>query len=101
MVEIALRLGLEYLPETESFMNYAKVVASNHYSFDLMYAKSRRQESQMHILAESLDEGLIGVNETGDIFVCNKKACQIARISGYGKEGGRGISLYSFLSGTP
>lgn len=30
MVEIALRLGLEYLPETESFMNYAKVVASNH-----------------------------------------------------------------------
>ena len=81
MVEIALRLGLEYLPETESFMNYAKVVASNHYSFDLMYAKSRRQESQMHILAESLDEGLIGVNETGDIFVCNKKACQIARIS--------------------
>ena len=36
MVEIALRLGLEYLPETESFMNYAKVVASNHYSFDLM-----------------------------------------------------------------
>ena len=81
MVEIALRLGLEYLPETESFMNYAKVVASNHYSFDLMYAKSRRQESQMHILAESLDEGLIGVNETGDIFVCNKKACQIARIT--------------------
>lgn len=73
MVEIALRLGLEYLPETESFMNYAKVVASNHYSFDLMYAKSRRQESQMHILAESLDEGLIGVNETGEVLSVTKR----------------------------
>ena len=94
MVEIALRLGLEYLPETESFMNYAKVVASNHYSFDLMYAKSRRQESQMHILAESLDEGLIGVNETGDIFVCNKKECQIARISEELTMGNKGEEVF-------
>lgn len=97
MVEIALRLGLEYLPETESFMNYAKVVASNHYSFDLMYAKSRRQESQMHILAESLDEGLIGVNETGDIFVCNKKACQIARISEELTMGKKGEEVFTYI----
>ncbi len=97
MVEIALRLGLEYLPETESFMNYAKVVASNHYSFDLMYAKSRRQESQMHILAESLDEGLIGVNETGDIFVCNKKACQIARISEKLTMGKKGEEVFPYI----
>lgn len=97
MVEIALRLGLEYLPETESFMNYAKVVASNHYSFDLMYAKSRRQESQMHILAESLDEGLIGVNETGDIFVCNKKACQISRISEELTMGKKGEEVFPYI----
>lgn len=97
MVEIALRLGLEYLPETESFMNYAKVVVSNHYSFDLMYAKSRRQESQMHILAESLDEGLIGVNETGDIFVCNKKACQIARISEELTMGKKGEEVFPYI----
>ena len=97
MVEIALRLGLEYLPETESFMNYAKVVSSNHYSFDLMYAKSRRQESQMHILAESLDEGLIGVNETGDIFVCNKKACQIARISEELAMGKKGEEVFPYI----
>ena len=97
MVEIALRLGLEYMQETESFMNYAKVVASNHYSFDLMYAKSRRQESQMHILAESLDEGLIGVNETGDIFVCNKKACQIARISEELTMGKKGEEVFPYI----
>ena len=97
MVEIALRLGLEYLPETESFMNYAKVVASNHYSFDLMYAKSRRQESQMHILAESLDEGLIGVNETGDVFLCNKKACQIARISEELTMGKKGEEVFPYI----
>lgn len=92
-----MRLGLEYLPETESFMNYAKVVASNHYSFDLMYAKSRRQESQMHILAESLDEGLIGVNETGEVFVCNKKACQIARISEELAMGKKGEEVFPYI----
>lgn len=100
MVEIALRLGLEYLPETESFMNYAKVVASNHYSFDLMYAKSRRQESQMHILAESLDEGLIGVNETGDIFVCNKRHVRSPAFLKnllWGKRGKRFFLIFLFI----
>lgn len=81
MIEMALRLNLENLLETEPFLNYAKIVASNHYSFDLMYAKSRSRESQFHVLMEILNEGLIGVNEKGEILACNKKACEIAKVS--------------------
>lgn len=80
MIEIALRLGLEELLETKKFQNYFNEMATNNYSFDQIYARSRRMESQFHILMEILDEGLVGVNEKGEIFACNKKACQIAKI---------------------
>lgn len=80
MTEIALRLGLEELLETKKFQNYFHEMATNNYSFDQIYARSRRLESQFHILMEILDEGLVGVNEKGEIFACNKKACQIAKI---------------------
>lgn len=80
MIEIAMRLGLEGLPETKEFQEYFQSMATSNYSFDLMYARSRRLESQFHILMEILDEGLVGVNEKGEIFACNSKACQIAGV---------------------
>ncbi|WP_414836267.1 sigma-54 interaction domain-containing protein [Clostridium sporogenes] len=80
MIEIALRMGLEELLETKKFQNYFQAMATNNYSFNQIYARSRRLESQFHILMEILDEGLVGVNEKGEIFACNKKACQIAKI---------------------
>ncbi len=97
MIEMALRLGMEHLLETEPFLDYAKVVASNHYSFDLMYARANRQESRFHILAESLDEGVIGVNESGDIFVCNQMAGQITRVSEKTALGKNGEEVFSYI----
>lgn len=81
MIEIALRLGMEELLETEPFQAYFHSMATNNYSFDQMFARSMKLESQFHILMEILDEGLIGVNEKGEVFACNKKARQIARVS--------------------
>ncbi|MDO5408899.1 MAG: sigma 54-interacting transcriptional regulator [Lachnospiraceae bacterium] len=98
MIEIALRLGMEQLLETDPFLNYKKIVASKHYSFDLMYTRARRQESQFHILMEILNEGLIGVNEKGEIFACNKKACQIARVSEQFVIGKRGEEVFPYIS---
>ncbi|MGN0294404.1 MAG: sigma 54-interacting transcriptional regulator [Lachnospiraceae bacterium] len=97
MIEIAMRLGLEHLLETEPFLNYEKSVASKHYSFDLLYTRARRQESQFHILMEILNEGLIGVNEMGEIFACNKKACQIARVSERFVMGKRGEEVFPYI----
>ena len=65
MIEIALRLGLESLLEGPSFQEYARSVATSNYSFDQMFARSVRLESLFHILLESLEDGVIGINEKG------------------------------------
>lgn len=82
MIEIALRLGLEELLESKEFQTYFCSMATNDYSFGQMLARSTRLESRFDILMEILDEGLIGVNEKGELFVCNKKASEITRASG-------------------
>ena len=82
MIEIALRLELEFLLETKPFQEYFRSIATNNYSFDQMFAKSIRLESQFHILMEILEEGVIGVNERGEIFACSHHAEEITRVSG-------------------
>ncbi|MCI8329106.1 MAG: sigma 54-interacting transcriptional regulator [Oscillibacter sp.] len=74
MIEIALRLKLESLLETEPFQAYFQSIATSNYSFDQMFARSIRLESQFHILMESLEDGVVGVNEKGEVFACNRHA---------------------------
>lgn len=97
MIEIALRLGFEQLLETKRFQDYFQAMATDNYSFNQMYARSRRLESQFHILMEILDEGLVGVNEKGEIFACNKKACQIAEISENFVIGSYGEKVFPYI----
>ena len=65
MIEAALRLGLEELLESERFEQYQREVATNTYSFDRVFARGLRLESQFEMLMEILDEGIVGVNERG------------------------------------
>ncbi len=81
MIEIALRLQLEYLLETKPFQDYFRSIATSNYSFDHMFAKSIRLESQFYILMDILAEGVIGVNECGEIFACSHHAEEITRVS--------------------
>ena len=77
MIEIAVRLGLENLMEGKRFQTYMKSMASENYSFEQMFLRSRKLESRFDLMVEILDEGMIGVNERGEIFVCNRKAGEI------------------------
>ncbi|MDO5415811.1 MAG: sigma 54-interacting transcriptional regulator [Lachnospiraceae bacterium] len=77
MIEAALRLELDELLEGKPFLNYMKSMAAKNYSFDQMLLRSRRLESRFDILLESLDEGMIGVNEKEEIIACNRKAADI------------------------
>ena len=97
MIEIALRLGMEHLLETEPFLKYFQSIATRNYSFDQMFARSKNLESQFHILMEILDEGLVGVNATGEVFACNKKACKIARVSELFVMGRKGEDVFPFI----
>lgn len=75
------RLGLEHLLETEKFQTYFQSIATSNYSFDQMFARSIRLESQFHILMETLEDGVVGVNERGEVFACNRHAEEITRTS--------------------
>lgn len=97
MIEIALRLGLEYLLETEKFREYFQAIATSNYSFDQMFSRSIRLESQFHILMEILEDGIIGVNEKGEIFACNKHAEEITKASSSLIMGKRCDEVFSYI----
>ena len=82
MIEAALRLGYEDLLETREFEEYQQAVAANTYSFDRVFARGLRLESQFEILMEILDEGIVGVNERGEVFASNHKLEEITGIPG-------------------
>lgn len=80
MIEAAIRLGMEELLEEKCFQNYMKSMSTENYSFEQMFLRSQKLESRFDLLLEILDEGMIGVNEKGEIFACNQKAREITGI---------------------
>lgn len=97
MIEIALRLGLEHLLEGPAFQRYAQEVATSNYSFDRMFARSIRLESQFHILMESLEDGVVGVNEKGEIFACNRHAEEMTLVSASLVQGRRCEEVFPYI----
>ena len=97
MIEIALRLGLESLLEGPAFQRYAQAVATSNYSFDRMFARSIRLESQFHILMESLEDGVVGVNERGEIFACNCHAEEMTLVSASLIQGRRCEEVFPYI----
>lgn len=97
MIEIALRLGLESLLEGPAFQRYAQEVATSNYSFDRMFARSIRLESQFHILMESLEDGVVGVNERGEIFACNCHAEEMTLVSASLIQGRRCEEVFPYI----
>ena len=49
------------------------------------------------MLFRSLDEGLIGINEKGEIFACNEKAREITRVSPSLIAGRRGEEVFPYI----
>ncbi len=98
MIEAALRLGLERILEEKRFQNYMKSMAACNYSFEQMFKRSRQLESRFDILIEILDEGMIGVNERGEVFAINQKAREITGVEA-GTDWRAGVSLHPLSKG--
>ncbi|WP_313370919.1 sigma 54-interacting transcriptional regulator, partial [Sedimentibacter sp.] len=77
VVEIALKLNLEYLLEQTKFYDYFNSIADNSYNFNLLYSRSIKLESQFEILISILDEGIIAINEEDRVFAYNPKVEEI------------------------
>ena len=97
MIEAALRLGFEELLETPEFEQYQRDVAANTYSFDRVFARGLRLESQFEMLMEILDEGIVGVNERGEVFASNHKLEEITGIPGARALQRPAAEVYSFV----
>lgn len=80
IVEIALRLKLDYLLEKENFKEYFNSIASSNYNFNQLFGRSLNMESQFEILMEIIDDGIIAVNENNIVFACNSKTAEITGI---------------------
>ena len=92
MIEAAMRLGLSELLEEEGFRNYQESVCANTYYFDQMFSRSRRLESQFDMLMDVLDQGVVAVDEKGDIYAINPMARDITHVLGdaaLNQQGGR------------
>ncbi len=77
IIEIVLKLKLEYLLKEEKFIKYSERIATNSYSLEKLAGKTDKLESQFDILLRILDEGIIGVNANGIIFAINNSAERI------------------------
>lgn len=82
MIEAAMRLGFEDLLEEADFKEYQESVCTNTWSFDWMFDRSRRLESQFDILMDVLDQGVIAVDEKGEIYAINRMARDITHVLG-------------------
>lgn len=81
IVELALRLKLDYLLERENFKEYFNSIAASNYSFNQLFGRSLNMESQFEILMEIIDAGIIGVNQDDVVYACNSKAVEITGIN--------------------
>ncbi len=97
LIEAALRLGIEGILEDRKFRTYMKAMAAGSYSFDEMFARSRKLESRFDLLMEILDEGMIGVNEEGVVYACNRKAEEITEISKGAAIGEKAKDLFPYI----
>lgn len=82
MIEAAIRLGLDELLEEPVFKQYRDSVCTNTWYFDQMMDRSRRLESQFDILMDVLDQGVVAVNEHGEIYAINQMARDITHVFG-------------------
>lgn len=74
VMEIILKLRFFDLLESPHIHAYLSALVSNSYSVDELLGRSLRLESSFQSLIDVLDIGILGINETDDIFVYNKKA---------------------------
>ena len=74
LVEIALKLKMYDMWDNRRWKAHLAAIASNSYNFDELFGRALRLESSFQSLIDIMDIGILGINEQGAIFICNKKA---------------------------
>lgn len=79
LVEIALKLKMYNLWESQRWKKHLSSITSNSYNFDELFGRSLQLELGFQNIIDILEIGVLGINEDGKIFISNKKAEEILK----------------------
>ncbi len=77
IVEIALKLKLDYLLQEKRFVGYLNCLKTHRSGLETLLGRANTLESELDCLLNALDHGVIGISANGEIQVVNKKAEEI------------------------
>lgn len=77
IVDIAMKLGMDYMLQTYDFENYFESLVENSYGIESLLGKTNVLEKQLDLMLQILDEGIIGLNSNGVICFLNDAAEKI------------------------
>ena len=77
ITEIALKLGFNHVLETEWVHQYMDELMEYDYSISALTNYSFNMENKFEILLEALDVGIVGSDDEGRVFACNRAAAEI------------------------
>lgn len=81
IVEIALNLNYEFILEQSAFLEYSAEFENDSARIRRFLQQYHYYENSLAMMIELMEDSIIGINEEGKIFCCNKKAADLLQIS--------------------
>lgn len=79
--EIALKLGNSFFLESQKFHDYTASLAEVDYSLQAISSNSLTTENKLEMILNSLDSGIVCVDEAGTITLINRSARSLLSVS--------------------
>ena len=79
--EIALKLGNSFFLESQKFMDYTAALAEVDYSLQAISSNSLTSENKLEMILNSLDAGIVCVDESGTVTLINRVARDMLSVS--------------------
>ncbi len=98
IMDIIIRFDLNYILDTSSFRQYMDKIVPSSFGLEQLMGKTDRLESQLEIVLNLLDVGLISTNSAGVVNAINEKA---ERILGFNKSEILGKKANKYISEIP
>lgn len=80
ILEIGIRLDLDEILNKTNLKNAYKEIITSKIGLALILNKTNRFESQLNVMLDSTDDGIIELDKLGNIILCNKNALKIINL---------------------
>lgn len=98
LAEICTALNMEYLLETETFLDYAEQFASSEQNMHYFTGNGLHYKASISTLLESSDDAIVGINEDYTVFCINRKAQTMLKCADENVIGQNYADILPFLS---